>query len=132
METSYSYWPLDLCQESFYSDYVLGNERFENLTAYQNLRKFNLSELVSGGLIRSNFARINVYPQSLAVTESVEIGTYTVFNLFSSIGGAFGLWVGMSLLTWAEVGDLLIQLLLIAAKRLHRNITSVRPATTVE
>lgn len=131
VETSYSYWPLDFCQESFYSDYVLGNERFEDLTAYQNLRKFNVSEMVSRGLIRSNFARVNIYPQSLAVTESVEIGTYTFFNLFSSIGGAFGLWVGMSLLTWMEVGELLIQLLLIAVKRLRRNISSVRPAMIV-
>lgn len=125
-EMSYSYWPLDFVQESFYTNYILNDENYEDLKAYQNLRKFNLSQLVTGGLIRNNFARVNIYPQSLTITEYVEKGKYTFFNLFSSIGGTFGLWIGMSLLTWMEVGEFVIYLIIVGVKELHLRLSVFR------
>jgi hypothetical protein len=80
------------------------------MKAYRNLRHFNVSDLIERSLIRKNFVRLNVYVQSLVIDEVVQKGSYTFFNLFSDIGGTFGLWIGMSLLTWGEVIELILHL----------------------
>ena len=111
-DVSYSYWPVDLSQGSFYNIYVANNPNRDSLKVWHNLKAFNLTQLISHGLIRKNFVRLNVYIKSLVIKEYIQQGSYTFFNLFSDIGGTFGLWIGMSLLTWGEVLELLIKVTL--------------------
>nr|URS64679.1 FMRFamide-gated sodium channel-like 2 [Malacoceros fuliginosus] len=109
-DVSYSYWPLDFTQLSFYQSYVLNHPDVDNLKAYQNLENYNTSELISTGLIRKNFLRLNVYLKDLIIQEYIQKKSYEIQNLISDMGGTFGLWIGMSVITWCEVVELLIRL----------------------
>lgn len=119
-DLSYAYWPIDFAQEEFYYKYVLKSRGRDRLKAYENLRGFNFSQLVYYGLVRKNFIRLNVYLKTLIIEETVQKGSYTFFNLFSDIGGTFGLWIGMSVLTWGEVIELFVHLLFRSIKKLQR------------
>ncbi len=108
---SFSAWPMDLTQESFFTTYVMNHPEAHRLKAKENLSNFNLTELIFYGFIRKNFLRLNVYLESLVVLEYIERGSYTFYSLWSDIGGSFGLWIGMSFLTWCEVIELILKLI---------------------
>ena len=109
-DVSYSYWPLDFTQLSFYDNYVLQHPDYANIKAYKNLHHFNKSEMVANNLIRKNFLRLNVYLKDLVIQEYIQKKSYEIQNLFSDMGGTFGLWIGMSIITWCEVVELLIKI----------------------
>ena len=102
-DVSYSYWPLGFTQQSFYQAFVLNHPMRDDLKAYKNLRNFSTTELISLGLIRQNFIRLNVYLKDLIIDEVVQEKTYELENLFSDLGGTFGLWIGVSVLSLAEI-----------------------------
>ena len=54
----------------------------------------------------SNFARLNVYVSDSNVLQTEESADYTSSQLLSDIGGQLGLWVGISVITLAEVLEL--------------------------
>ncbi|KAK2162126.1 hypothetical protein LSH36_103g02009 [Paralvinella palmiformis] len=116
-KTSYSFWPLDFTQLQFFDIYVNNHPRADELKAYKNLGRFNITEIIYRGLIRKNFVRLNVYLESLVLLEYVEKESYTFSNLWSDIGGTFGLWIGMSILTWCEVIELIMGLIFNAFKK---------------
>jgi hypothetical protein len=111
-DISLSYWPLDYTQASFFKTYVLEHPDYEHLKAYQNLgpHNFNISDIIFYGLIRKNFVRLNIYLKDLVIEETVQQQSYEIQNLFSDVGGTFGLWIGMSVITWCEVLELLTNL----------------------
>lgn len=57
-----------------------------------------------------DFARLNVYIADSNVLKTEESQDYTQSQLLSDIGGQLGLWVGISVITLAEVLELLIDL----------------------
>ena len=122
---SYSYWPLDFSQQDFYSSFVLGHSKYTELKAYTNFANWSTIDLINEGLIRKNFVRLNVYLKALSIEEYLERQAYELTNLASDIGGTFGLWVGMSIITWFEVVELLGNLL-------HKGIKGVRRRKTSE
>ena len=109
-DISYSYWPLDFAQTDFYKKYVLNHPNKENLKAFTNLQHINITDLIHNGLIRKNFARVNVYLKDLIVEEIIQRRTYELQNLFSDMGGTFGLWIGVSILSWFEIFEFLVKL----------------------
>ena len=108
--TSYSYWPLEHFQEHFYELYVLSQENYSTLKAYQNLRRFNTSDIVRLGLIRKNFVRLNIYLEDLTIEERIQKKSYEIQNLFSDIGGTLGLYIGLSIITLLEIIEVVIKL----------------------
>ena len=110
-ELSLSAWPLAFAQSSFFDAYVRSHPHAAELKAHQSLARFNDSTLIERGLIHKNFARVNVYLQSMTVEEYVQLPGYERANLLSDIGGTLGLWIGMSIITWCEVTELLCLLL---------------------
>ena len=108
MSLSYSSWPLEYTQMNFFEKYVLNHENAPQLKAYKNLGRFNTTDLIQRGLIKSNFLRVNVYLQSMTIEQYVEKKSYELPNLFSDIGGTCGLWVGMSIITWCEFIELIV------------------------
>lgn len=109
---SYSYWPHDYAQQSFYDETVRKHPKKDDLKAYQLLgEQFSNSELIEQDLIRKNFARVNVYIESLSIEDQTEKPSLYLSNLFSSAGGVFGLWIGMSVISWCEVVGLGISIL---------------------
>ena len=106
---SYSYWPHEYTQISFYDQIVRKHPKAAELKANYLLgEKFNDSELAERNLIHKNFARVNVYVESMSVEDHVEKPSVQLSNLFSSAGGVFGLWIGMSVISWCEVVGLVV------------------------
>ena len=58
-----------------------------------------------------NFARLNVYIADSNVVKTQEDEDYTRNQLVSDIGGQLGLWVGISIITLAEVFELIIDII---------------------
>ena len=114
---SFSYWPLDFVQKHFYELYVLNHSQGQNHKAYRNLSKYNWSDLVQTGMIRKNFARVNVYFSELAINEFTQTKTYELHNLWSDIGGTFGLWIGVSFITWCEFIQLVIRMVVLGVRK---------------
>lgn len=131
-DTSISYWPSDHSQTTFYRQHVLEHPEYKTLKAYTNLRHFNVTQLVQHDLIRKNFLRLNVYVESLIGEKIIQKPSYTFFNLFSNIGGTFGLWIGMSVLTWGEVVEFSLQLLIRWANKLSCGRTSLHDKVKVQ
>ena len=52
-----------------------------------------------------DFARLNVYIADSNVIITQEMEDYSSTQLVSDIGGQLGLWVGISIITLAEVSD---------------------------
>lgn len=137
---SYSYWPVEYTQESFYETYVLENPGFWNLKAYENLKQFNTTQMIENGLISDNFVRVNIYLQSSVIEEYSQKASHSPANFVSAIGGTFGLWIGMSVITWCEVVQLLCKIVFMkivdSVKRIRRwrsskEITSSQTTATV-
>ena len=85
---------------------------------------YNSSELIQGGLIRKNFVRLNIYLKDLIVEEIIQKRTYELENLFSDMGGTFGLWIGVSILSWFEIFEFGVKLAGSCAKRTLRRFRS--------
>jgi hypothetical protein len=64
-----------------------------------------------------DFARLNVYVADSNVVKTVEQEDYATSQLLADIGGQLGLWVGVSVITLAEMLQLVFDLLRYAADR---------------
>ena len=91
------------------------NDRFnkpETMGKYKLFQKyFNESNSLRREESLKNFARLNVYIADGNVVKTEESPDYTGSDVISDIGGQLGLWVGISVITLAEVlalvGDIL-------------------------
>ena len=68
----------------------------------------------SGKDVLSDFSRLNVYVEDEEVTKTIETPAMIVSQLLSEIGGQLGVWIGVSIITFAEV----IELLVVVGRRL--------------
>lgn len=126
LDISYSYWPIDYTQQSFYQVYVLDNPDHQHLKAYNNLKHFNMTDLTALDLIHRNFVRVNIYLKNLVVTQHRQMQAYDWPKLFSDIGGTFGLWIGVSMITCCELIHLVSYLMFTLCKRAHHRIKYMR------
>ena len=139
-DVSYAYWPLDFAQRDFFQKYVIDHSTINNnnnhTKAYSNLAHFNSTQLIQSGLIRKNFVRLNIYLKDLIVAEIIQKRTYELENLFSDMGGTFGLWIGVSILSWFEIVEFFCKLLASGARRMCRRqcagVVDSRSSSTVE
>ena len=49
-----------------------------------------------------NFARVNIYFSEAQIVEIVEVRSISLTTLLANIGGAVGLWAGLSVVTVVE------------------------------
>ena len=73
-----------------------------NETAFQRMSIFDFREHSM-----KDFARLNVYIADSNVIITQEMEDYSSTQLVSDIGGQLGLWVGISIITLAEVSNTL-------------------------
>ena len=100
------------------------NERFnkpETMGKY-NLFKayFNESDSMRREQSLKNFARLNVYIADGNVVKIEESPDYTGSDVISDIGGQLGLWVGISVITLAEVLALMADILSYLLGKCHK------------
>lgn len=124
---SLSKWPASGYEgDAAYFD-VFGIERFnERFNKTETMGKFHLFQeyfnVSNREKTMKDFARLNVYIADSNVVKTQESRDYTRNQLVSDIGGQLGLWVGISIITLAEVLELFIDVV--------RLLTSYRSVPT--
>jgi hypothetical protein len=118
----YSECPISSSQIEFYKTYVLDHPNATSLKAYTNLQPYNTS--IERGLVSKNFARLNVYIQEPIVNVHSQKASYSLPKLASDVGGTFGLWSGMSLITWCEVVELFFSLIVRQVRKIKKRHTT--------
>lgn len=103
------------------------NERFnksETQGKYELFtRHFNVTRREEA---MKDFARLNVYIADSNVVKTQESEDYTRNQLVSDIGGQLGLWVGISIITLAEVLELFIDMFRLFSSHTYRSVPVMR------
>ena len=87
---------------------------FQNaFPSHEYVRKFiqdrNMSTLnVTRTEVARSLAKINVYYGDMSYQIMEEISTYKIMDLFAGVGGMLGLFLGMSILSFIEIIELLL------------------------
>ena len=68
-------------------------------------------------VFEDNFLRVKIYYDELNLQKIEESTYYGLESLIGDIGGQLGLWVGISILSIAEFGELLINLCIVAMRK---------------
>ncbi len=63
--------------------------------------------------ITKNCIYFNVFYEDLSTTYTTESPSLTAISLFGNIGGNLGLFIGMSILTFIELVELFINIILV-------------------
>ncbi|WAR23024.1 ASI1B-like protein, partial [Mya arenaria] len=61
-------------------------------------------------IINNNFLKVNIYYEDLNFNNVTEEPQIEIQQFLSDVGGAFGLWIGLSILSFLEVVQLLVEL----------------------
>lgn len=64
------------------------------------------NKMLASSIVRENLIRLNIFVDSLSITEFKKVPTYGIFDLLADIGGTLGLWLGVSVLTMMELIEL--------------------------
>ena len=135
---SLSYWPSELYQmsavQSLYKNQTMSSalknahKLLTNIIEKYNVKYANISEVMdyfkddliainrATTLIHGNLLKLDIYFEDLYVEELNQIPAYGLENLLADIGGTLGLWMGISVLTIAELIELIIRLCSIVTK----------------
>ncbi|XP_077863988.1 uncharacterized protein LOC144349047 [Saccoglossus kowalevskii] len=72
---------------------------------------------LSGYDVSMNLARIKIYFESLNFERVLEVEDYPYTQLMADIGGALGLWVGLSIITVVEFAEFIYEIILSLIKK---------------
>jgi hypothetical protein len=113
----------DLCPKecsSFSLDVIfspinpLNKEFIRRLRNHENvISKYKNISNITDEQIAKSFVSLDVYYNSLTYTQIVEVPVYTTLNLISSIGGTLGLFLGMSVLSFIEIIEVIYSVLML-------------------
>lgn len=102
-KTSIGNYPSDVVAKHL----IKTNEIFKDVAAK---RPLTIAE------VKASTAKVNVYYEHLHYEVLDEIETINITNLFAKIGGMLGLFLGMSCLSFIEVFELLLELVIMIFK----------------
>ncbi|KAL9988147.1 hypothetical protein ACROYT_G002555 [Oculina patagonica] len=74
----------------------------------------------SKDMLRENILRIKIYFEELNLERITYSEYYALENLMSDIGGQLGLWIGLSVITVAEVFQLLLDIIKVLCRKTYR------------
>ncbi len=114
MQYSLTEWPPGPELDNVYGDLINKWEFFEefNKTNPNWLKRrmyeqhFSFENRFKG---LKDLAKINVYISDTTISRTEETAAYTVNSLLSDLGGQMGFWAGMSVLSFCEVFQLIVQ-----------------------
>ena len=113
---------------AFQSDYPSYNEYLNLLNNSALISKFPNGNLTSINELKQSLYKIYIYFENLEYTEISQQPQYTIWNLISNIGGLFGLFLGLSLLSFVDLFQIILQLLFIF---LEKNKISTKNDKTI-
>lgn len=93
----------------------------QNLMLSENLRKISNDNnmTLNHDLLKKSTVAVYIYFPELKITEITEHVSYSVSKLISDIGGTLGLFIGISLLSFVEIIQLVMEFIIITLK--YRN-----------
>lgn len=109
LTSSFSSWPSEGYQP-FYT------EKLEN-------KGIDLIDENQTNTLRSNVLKLNIFYEELNFEFIREERSYELANFVSDLGGSLGLWIGMSVLSFAEVFELLLLIGYALFRKLRRRLS---------
>ena len=121
-------WPHLSHQLAFYRKYIRGNTQIyqDHFTPYENIdfadsskslpQSTILDQLANVGLIESNFLKVNIlqkYPTPYVMTDQAQM---TWETMLANIGGSLSLWLGITVMTLAEVAEFIYSIFMFEYK----------------
>ncbi|CAH1772350.1 unnamed protein product, partial [Owenia fusiformis] len=116
MTLSQAEWPMRGVEIEFYCRLIMTADNymnssiydtFHNISEYCNFAKpENESKILRkmyGDTLRQNFIRLNVYFKDIEMKVIKQAEDFTINSMISEIGGSLGFFVGMSIITIAEI-----------------------------
>ncbi|KAL9986106.1 hypothetical protein ACROYT_G000186 [Oculina patagonica] len=115
LTTSYSLWPTKT-----YEDYY-------KIELVKRTKEVDWSDN-----FRANVLKVDIFFEELNYEVISEELSYELPNFMSDLGGSLGLWIGVSVLTVAEIFELLLLTCLALGRRLKRGINEKSSTIAVE
>ncbi|CAH1791930.1 unnamed protein product [Owenia fusiformis] len=97
--TSASAWPEEMYMKAIYDHYINNRPDRDDLTAYNSMKHLNISSEVWKRHMKKNILRLNIYFKDLEIILTEQDESFTFTEMLSSIGGFFGFYMGISVLT---------------------------------
>ena len=111
------------------------NYRLLNQSVYDRFKSMKITPSLDGALTKANtledalvtwvdnsFYRLNIYFQLGTVEKHKQVPATSMVDLYSSMGGVLGLWVGSSVLSVIELVYLIVDICLLLQKSCGKNV----------
>ncbi|CAH1793039.1 unnamed protein product [Owenia fusiformis] len=114
MTLSQSEWPMKGIEIEFYCRTIMSMDSYINSSIYDRFHDIfpeycdhskdeDLLTKIQKETLRENFIRLNVYFKDLETKITNQVEDFTISSMISEIGGSLGFFVGMSIITIAEI-----------------------------
>ena len=90
-----------------------GNSFVDKINENENLKKDFVKRALNEKTARESVIKVNLYYDSLSYELSTESPKMTLADLLASIGGNLGLFMGMSLMSFSEILEVLLEIIII-------------------
>ena len=122
-------YPVFLSSNSFpcgkYTELLMNNSVFIKHLALKGYKLSNLTSADSHSLAKQSLLALNVYFDDLKYTLISESPKTSIFDLIANIGSALGLFIGISLLSFFEILEYMMELGLICFESFKENKFSI-------
>lgn len=93
--------------------------------------KFSDRNNVSYEKIKKSFLQVNIFYNTLEYKSIIEIENVTLFDLISNIGGILGLFLGVSFLSFVELLEILIEILIMIYECISQRLKKSRVSNSL-
>jgi hypothetical protein len=82
------------------------------------LSKFEANKTIDYNFLKEHLLSVNIYFDALQSTRIEEFKQVEFFDLIANIGGTLGLFIGISLLSFVELVELVLELAFVDHKKI--------------
>ncbi len=113
VDTSQAKWPREFNIPSFLDKFIAPatgtsyHKEYQDIQSLPNITKLERN-LMTSNWIKTHLYRLNVYFRDFVVTEIRQIPKVTRSDLFSSVGGVMGFWLGLSIINGIDIVEFLV------------------------
>lgn len=102
----------------FYAQALIKNSNISNRFKKYNL--INGTEKLSTEFLKKNILALNVYYENFKYTKISQQPSLSLIDLFANFGGTLGLFVGISVLSFVEIFEILLQIIIYKFKEISK------------
>ena len=97
-------------KSSISSSQLIGNYFDSKIKTNPNLASDFINRTIDAATARESFVRVYIFYDSLSYTQTTESPQYDIVSLMGSIGGNMGLFLGISVFSICEIGEVIIEI----------------------